>query len=189
MARVTGVNHIAIVVNDMKEGLRLYRDILGLPVVSRTSVSKQSPEQQAETNVQQLKNNPNRLYNLDMGSGITLTLVELPDALIVGQSSFAYELWPGDYPLTPLGGTDHVSMNVDSEADLIEIRERLIAGGFDVSDIERIGPPLWWKQLRFHDVAGNALEISTWDYDDPAWDERRARIERESLFDTDPDPV
>jgi catechol 2,3-dioxygenase-like lactoylglutathione lyase family enzyme len=188
VARVNGVNHIAIVVSDMREGLRLYCDILGLPLVGTTS-NKKSPEWYRDSNVPPLKHFPRRLYNLDMGAGITLSLVELPDAVIVGQSSFAHELWPTDLPLSPLGGTDHVSMSVDSEADLVEIRQRLLDAGYVVSDVDRLGMYPWWKQIRFHDSAGNALEISTWDYGDPAWVERRERIARESLLFTDPDPV
>jgi catechol 2,3-dioxygenase-like lactoylglutathione lyase family enzyme len=188
MARVNGVNHVAIVVNDMRQGLLLYRDILGLPVVSTTCLTS-APGWQDEADSRELKASPQRLYNLDMGGGTLLTLVEIPSAVVVGRTSFAHELWPGDRPVTPLGGTDHVSMSVDSEADLIAIRERLIEHGFDVGDVERLSVYPFWKQLRFHDDAGNDLEISTWDYDDPAWPDRRERIERESLLFQDPEPL
>ena len=187
MTRVNGVNHIAIVVSDMSESLRLYRDILGLPIVSTMGASQ--PRAWEQSSGDRLKNMPSRLYNLDMGGGILLTLVELPDALVLGRSSFANELWPGDRAITPLGGTDHVSMSVESEADLIEIHARLIEGGFEVSDIESLEVYPFWKQLRFYDTIGNALEISTWDYGDARWPERRERIERESLLLGDPDPV
>lgn len=183
MVNFIGVNHVAMVVNDITEALRLYRDTLGLEVVSTIGAVKGRAVSSARS---EYANSANRLYNFDIGGGSLLTIIELPEAEITGRSSFAYELWPGDHPLTPLGGVDHFAFNVESEADLVEIRQRLLRAGYEVSELSQLVRYPYWKQLRFRDSVGNSLEVTTWDYGDEAW-ARRTITDSERFEDPVPD--
>lgn len=181
MVKYIGVNHIAIVVNDMKEAVRLYRDTLGLPIAGTTVGVSQ--DQEVTTGATEFANVVTRMYNFDLGAGALLTAIELPNADITGRTSFADELWPGKHSLTPIGGVDHFAFNVESEADLVEIRQRLIEGGYEVGEIDTVLVYPYWKQLRFFDTYGNAHEFATWDYGNPAWAVRNKTVERDAFTD------
>jgi len=189
MAKVTGVQHIAIAVNDMASALKLYRDILGMELKSAQGL--QASYEQTGLLVDMKR--PRRLYNLDMGNGSVLTLAEIPDGQLSGRKSgFAVALWPGeDEEPGFLGGVDHIGMNVDSEADLVELHGALKEAGYRVSEIQRLGVNPWWKQFFFYDTDGNAMEITTWDWGDPAWEERRKMLQGDgqAMLFQDPEPV
>jgi catechol 2,3-dioxygenase-like lactoylglutathione lyase family enzyme len=189
MARITGVQHIAVAVNDMREALKLYRDILGMEL--KSAQGAEAPLEETGMN-RMIKLRPTRLYNFDMGNGSVLTIVEVKEVNIKGRkSSFAVELWPGEEAPGSADGVDHVGLNVDTEADLIALHTKLRDAGYRVSDIQRLDVNPWWKQFFFYDKDGNAWEITTWDWQDPAWEKRRAELEGngKSIMFNDPDPV
>jgi catechol 2,3-dioxygenase-like lactoylglutathione lyase family enzyme len=189
MARITGVQHIAVAVNDMREALKLYRDILGMTIQSAKGmpVGAEAPTLIAEMPVM-----PSRLYNLDVGNGTVLTLAEVRDASIAGRKSgFAVDLWPGTYNASAIGGIDHIGFNVETDADLVALHNELGAAGYEVSEIQRLDVNPWWKQFFFYDRDGNAWEVTTWDWSDPAWEARKAEMEKEggSMLFRDEDPA
>ena len=127
-----GVNHLALVTGDMDTTIRFYRDLLGL-----------------------------RLVALLGRPGYRHYFFRLND-----DNALAFFEWPGvepmprkDHGLPVRGqvGWDHVSIGVDKPEELLELRERLIAAGVDVSLIVDHGTIY---SIYFFDPNGIPLEIS-----------------------------
>lgn len=108
-----GLNHLALVTNDMDATVRFYRDVLGMPLVGTTGNRDE--------------NYPHRHYFLSIGRGASIAFFEWKGVELPGRKDSG----------VPVSGIqfDHVSISVESDADLDELRKRLAGAGSDVSDI------------------------------------------------------
>jgi len=110
MATFIGVNHLAMVTGDMDKTIRFWRDLLGMRLVAG------------------LGQKGYRHYFFQISEYDLLAFFE----------------WPGVLPVPPkehgrpVRGPfifDHVSFGVDKEDDLWELKDKLEAAGFEVSDM------------------------------------------------------
>ncbi len=108
--RFNGVNHLAMATGDMDGTIRFWRDLLGMRLVAGLG-----------------------------GPGYRHFFFHLSDKDLV-----AFFEWPGVKPVPnkdhgrPVTGPfifDHVSFGVESEDELWELKDRLEAAGFHVSDV------------------------------------------------------
>jgi catechol 2,3-dioxygenase-like lactoylglutathione lyase family enzyme len=110
MAKFNGVNHLAMATGDMDKTIRFWRDLLGMRLVAG------------------LGRKGYRHYFLEISAHDLLAFFE----------------WPGVEPITekdhgaPVTGRfafDHVSFGVETEEDLWELKDKLEAAGFWVSEV------------------------------------------------------
>ena len=110
MVTFNGVNHLALVTGDMNATIRFWRDLLGMRLVAGLGAPGY------------------RHYFFELS----------------GTDLVAFFEWPGVEPLpekahgSPVRGPvcwDHVSFGVESEDDLWELKDRISAAGFYVSDV------------------------------------------------------
>jgi catechol 2,3-dioxygenase-like lactoylglutathione lyase family enzyme len=96
-----------------------------------------------------------RLVIVELGGGAALNVFEVPAESIVGER-------------TRQGGRgpiDHFAVAVPSYAVLEEVRDRLVAAGADIGEIQALGSE--WS-LFFRDPDGMELEVCCQRDDDPA---------------------
>jgi catechol 2,3-dioxygenase-like lactoylglutathione lyase family enzyme len=142
-----GVNHLAMVTNDMDETVRFYHGVLGMPLVSTIAVG------------------PMRHYFFRIGSGSTIAFFEWGDTDIG-----TFEKAAG-VPFTFPAQFDHVSFTLPDEAALEALQERLRDHSVEITRVVDHG---FVRSVYFHDNNGIALEASWWvrdptrsvDYDD-----------------------
>lgn len=105
-----GVNHLAMATGDMDKTIRFWRDLLGMRLIAG------------------LGKPGYRHYFFEISKDDMIAFFE----------------WPGVKPVVekdhgePVSGPfvfDHVSFGVDTEDDLWELKDRLSAAGFEVSDV------------------------------------------------------
>jgi len=110
MVTFNGVNHLALVTGDMNATISFWRDLLGMRLVAGLGAQGY------------------RHYFFELS----------------GTDLVAFFEWPGVEPLSekahgsPVRGPvcwDHVSFGVESEDDLWELKDRISAAGFYVSDV------------------------------------------------------
>lgn len=110
MVKFNGVNHLALVTGDMNATIRFWRDLLGMRLVAGLGAP-----------------------------GYRHYFFELSETDLV-----AFFEWPGVEPLpekahgSPVRGPvcwDHVSFGVETEDDLWELKDKIAAAGFYVSDV------------------------------------------------------
>ncbi len=128
-----GVNHLALVTDDMDATTRFYAGVLGMPLVTT------------------LKAGPMRHYFFEIAPGNTVAFFEIPDAVM-------FEKVAGG-PLPHPVQMDHLSFNVADEDALEQLRTRLLAAGSEVTGIVDHGQ---MKSVYFTDNNGIALEASYW---------------------------
>jgi catechol 2,3-dioxygenase-like lactoylglutathione lyase family enzyme len=135
MVTYAGLNHLALVTNDMDATVRFYRDVLDMPLVA-TIGNPDAPM-------------PHRHYFFSIGPGAAIAFFEWPDA----------ELPPRKDSGIPASGRqfDHVSVTVDSDTDLDVLRKRLADIGADVSDVVDHGLV---RSVYVTDPNGISLEFS-----------------------------
>ena len=132
MVRFNGVNHLAMVTGDMDKTIRFWRDLLGMRLVAG------------------LGQPGYRHYFFQISDNDLIAFFE----------------WPGVEPVLkkdhgrPVKGPfifDHVSFGVDSEDELWELKDRLEAAGFHVSDVIDHG---FIHSIYAHDPNGIPIEFS-----------------------------
>lgn len=110
MVRFNGVNHLAMATGDMDSTIRFWRDLLGMRLVAGVGQPGY------------------RHYFFEISKSDLIAFFE----------------WPGVKPALekdhgrPVTGPfifDHVSFGVDTEDDLWEMKDKLSAAGFSVSDV------------------------------------------------------
>lgn len=134
-----GVNHIALVTNDMDKTVRFYRDILGMKLVGTTGGEKEYPY---------------RHYFLSTAGGPCLAFFEWPEV----------DMPPAKGSGVPASGLvfDHIAIAVSSEDDLHAIRARLQAANWPVGEIcDHFGA----LSVYFEDPNNISLEMCYWDRD------------------------
>jgi len=130
-----GVNHLAMVTNDMDETVRFYHGVLGMPLVATISVG------------------PMRHYFFRIGAANTIAFFEW-----AGSAIGTFEK-PAGMPFTFSAQFDHVSFTLPDEAALEALRSRLEE--FKV-EITRVVDHGFVRSVYFHDNNGIALEASWW---------------------------
>ena len=132
MVNFNGVNHLAMATGDMDGTIRFWRDLLGMRLVAG------------------LGQLGYRHYFFQISESDLIAFFE----------------WPGVEPVPkkehgrPVSGPfifDHVSFGVDTEEDLWELKDRLEAAGFHVSDMIDHG---FIHSIYAHDPNGIPVEFS-----------------------------
>jgi catechol 2,3-dioxygenase-like lactoylglutathione lyase family enzyme len=135
-----GINHLAMVTPDMDETVRFYHDVLGMELVATLGHGdKNEPI-------------PYRHYFFRMGDGNTIAFFEWP-GVDTGEEK------PAGLPTTG-EKFDHVSFNVGSVEELLELRQRLVEHGVDVTPV--VDHTVIYS-IYFNDPVNQAsLEASVW---------------------------
>ncbi len=154
MVTFNGVNHRAMATGDMDKTIRFWRDLLGMRLVAGLG-----------------------------GPGYRHYFFQISDHDLI-----AFFEWPGVQPVpdkihgAPVKGPfifDHVSFGVEREEDLWELKDRLEANGFHVSDVVDHG---FIPSIYAHDPNGIPVEFS---HNVPGVDVRA----NPAMRDTSPSPV
>ena len=127
-----GINHLAFITNDMDKTIRFYRDLLELPLVAGVG------------------NRDFKHYFFRLSPTDSIAFFAYAQASPMEMKSHGM---PSAKPL----GFDHVSIGVDSKADLFHLKDRLQAAGLEVSDAVDHG--FIWS-IYFYDPNNIPLEIS-----------------------------
>ena len=109
MIRFNGVNHLAMATGDMDGTIRFWRDLLGMRLVAG------------------LGQPGYRHYFFEISDNDLLAFFEWPKVRPVPEKDHGY----------PISGPvvfDHISFGVESEDDLYELKDKLSAAGFWVSE-------------------------------------------------------
>jgi catechol 2,3-dioxygenase-like lactoylglutathione lyase family enzyme len=143
-----GINHLALVTNDMDATVRFYHGILGARLVATLA----TPEL--------------RHYFFEFGPQCTVAFFEYADAQIQPYAK------PAGVPDPRSAQFDHLSLNLPDEDALHDLRRRLKSAHCEVTDVVDHGGV---RSVYFTDPNGIALEASWWvldatgrpaDYDD-----------------------
>ncbi len=132
MIRFNGVNHLAMATGDMDKTIRFWRDLLGMRLVAGLGIPGY------------------RHYFFQLSANDLIAFFEWTDV----------EPVPEKVHGLPVQGPfifDHVSFGVDTEDDLWELKDRLEAGGFHVSDVIDHG---FIHSIYAHDPNGIPIEFS-----------------------------
>jgi catechol 2,3-dioxygenase-like lactoylglutathione lyase family enzyme len=158
--RWRGINHLALVTNDMDATVRFYHGVLGARLVAT------------------IGNTSFRHYFFEFGPQNTVAFFEYPGAHV---ESFAK---PAGIPDRRAIQFDHLSFNVADEEALGVLRSRLKAADCEVTDVIDHG---FIRSIYFTDPNGIALEASCWvlDATGRAADYRDTRL----FADADPVPA
>ncbi|MFB3119708.1 MAG: VOC family protein [Stenotrophomonas maltophilia] len=132
-----GINHLAMVTNDMEGTVRFYRDAMGLPLVAAIGNTKGGY--------------PFRHYFFEIGPNNCIAFFEWP-----GVEGFNK---PAGQPVTGPVQFDHISFDVETEDELLQFQERLIQAGVEVTTVV---DHKFIHSIYFHDNNGIALEVSVW---------------------------
>jgi catechol 2,3-dioxygenase-like lactoylglutathione lyase family enzyme len=157
--RWRGINHLALVTNDMDATVRFYHGVLGMRVVATIGAG------------------PMKHYFFEIGAENTIAFFTW-DGVDVGELEKPAGI-PPQFPAQ----FDHISFNLPDEQALLDLRDRLTEFGVEVTDVVDHG---FVRSVYFTDPNGIALEASWWAIDATG---RPANYQdRECLF-TDTDPV
>jgi catechol 2,3-dioxygenase-like lactoylglutathione lyase family enzyme len=158
--RWRGINHLALITDDMDATVRFYHGVLGARLVAH------------------LGNQAFRHYFFEFGAGNTVAFFEYRDLPV---ATFAK---PAGVPDPRAIQFDHLSFNLPDEHALLTLRSRLKAAGSEVTDVIDHG---FIRSVYFTDPNGIALEASWWVTDATG---READYSDEGLFsDPDPVPA
>jgi catechol 2,3-dioxygenase-like lactoylglutathione lyase family enzyme len=149
LPRWRGINHLALVTNDMDATVRFYHGVLGARLVA------------------DLAGPSFRHYFFEFGPENTVAFFEYAN---VELATFAK---PAGVPDPRAIQFDHLSFNLPDETALLALRDRLKSAGCEVTDVVDHG---FLRSVYFTDPNGIALEASYWvvdptgrpsDYADP----------------------
>ena len=130
MPITTGFNHIATETADLDRLVGFYKDVFGGEVTFEMAATDDHP----------------RMAIIDLGGGSALNVFEVPADSIIGDR----RRQGGRGPI------DHFGLAVDSKSTLEAARDRLVAAGADIGEIQRLGDA--WS-LFFRDPDGMELEV------------------------------
>jgi catechol 2,3-dioxygenase-like lactoylglutathione lyase family enzyme len=125
-----GFNHVATLTADMERLVGFYKDAFGATVTFEMEARDDHP----------------RMVILDLGGGAALNVFEVPAAEIIGERRRQ----------GGRGAIDHFGLAVDSRDTLEQIRDRLVAAGAEIGEIQQLGD-VW--SLFFRDPDGMELEV------------------------------
>jgi catechol 2,3-dioxygenase-like lactoylglutathione lyase family enzyme len=133
--RWRGVNHLALITNDMDATVRFYHGVLGARLVAH------------------LGNHAFRHYFFEVGPEQTVAFFEYKQSPV---KAFAK---PAGVPDARAIQFDHLSLNLSDERALEDLQARLKENGCEVTDIVDHG---FVRSIYFNDPNGIALEASWW---------------------------
>ena len=125
-----GFNHIATMTADLDRLIKFYADAFGGEVTFEITKTDNHP----------------RMANIELGGGAGLNVFEVPNESIIGERR----------TMGGRGPIDHFGIAVDSRATLEGLRERMVAAGAEIGEIQRLGN-IW--SLFFRDPDGMELEV------------------------------
>jgi catechol 2,3-dioxygenase-like lactoylglutathione lyase family enzyme len=130
MPVTTGFNHVATCTGDLDRTIRFYAEAFDAPVTFEMPATPDHP----------------RMAIIDLGGGAALNVFEVSADTIVGDR----RIQGGRGPV------DHYGINVPSREVLEQVKDRLVAAGAEVGQIQRLGGE--WS-LFFRDPDGMELEV------------------------------
>lgn len=138
-----GLNHLALITNDMDATVRFWHGVLDAPLVATIGTDTF------------------RHYFFSFGPTSSVAFFEYlgKHTPMVAKPAGVFDERAGQF--------DHLSMDLPDEAALLELRRRLLAAGSEVTDVVDHG---LMRSIYFNDPNGIALEASWW-ADDPTADE------------------
>lgn len=131
MPITTGFNHVATLTTDLDRFAAFYGDVFGAVVTFTMEQEGDHP----------------RMFILDMGGGSALNVFEVPEEAMIGERR----------QIGGRGAIDHFGIAVADRVALEEVRDRLVAAGADIGEIQMLGGDTW--SLFFRDVDGMELEV------------------------------
>jgi catechol 2,3-dioxygenase-like lactoylglutathione lyase family enzyme len=138
-----GLNHLALITNDMDATVRFWHGVMGAPLVATIATDTF------------------RHYFFSFGPTSSVAFFEY-----IGRHSDMISKPAGVFDARA-GQFDHLSMDLPDEAALLALRERLADAGSEVTDVVDHG---LMRSIYFTDPNGIALEASWW-AEDPTADE------------------
>jgi catechol 2,3-dioxygenase-like lactoylglutathione lyase family enzyme len=155
---VKGLNHVALVVSDMKRTVDFYQNVLGMPLIKTCD----------------LPHGMGQHFFFDIG-GSSLAFFWFPDAPVVDRGITVPKTLMGEMGdvATAIGSLNHIAFNVDADR-LPEYKARLEAAGVKVAGIvNHDDSPMgfsfgerdatnWVSSIYFHDPDGIQLEFAGW---------------------------
>jgi catechol 2,3-dioxygenase-like lactoylglutathione lyase family enzyme len=133
--RWRGVNHLALITDDMDKTVRFYVGVLGARLVATVGTESF------------------RHYFFEFGAGTTIAFFEYRDA---PPHSFAK---PAGIPHPQAVQFDHLSLDLGDDEALLDLRARLKDANCEVTDVVDHG---FIHSIYFTDPNGIALEASCW---------------------------
>lgn len=130
MATTIGFNHVATGTADLDRIIRFYHEAFDASFVHEIPLGDDHP----------------RMVIIDVGGGAMINIAEVPAESIVGDRR----------SIGARGPIDHYGLAVATRATLDEVRDRIVAAGGEVGDIQRLGAE--WS-LFFRDPDGMELEV------------------------------
>ncbi len=130
MPLTTGFNHLATLTSNMERTVGFYEDAFEAVVTLEMQATSDHP----------------RMIILDLGGGAALNVFEVPADEIIGDRGRQGHR----------GAIDHYGIAVPSLATLEDVRDRLVAAGAEIGEIQRLGSE--WS-LFFRDPDGMELEV------------------------------
>ena len=130
-----GLNHLALVTNDMDTTTRFWHGVLGAPLVATVG------------------NESFRHYFFDVGNGATVAFFEYRNHEVEGFAK------PAGVPDERAIQFDHVSLNLPDAEAMRGLRQRLLDHGCEVTEVVDHG---LIQSIYFTDPNGIALEASWW---------------------------
>lgn len=130
MPVTNGFNHVATLTSDMEKTVRFYEQAFDAAITFEMEKRGDHP----------------RMVILDLGGDAALNVFEVEAGEIIGDRGSQGHR----------GAIDHYALAVDSIATLEATRERLVAAGADVGDVQQLGSE--WS-LFFRDPDGMELEV------------------------------
>ena len=135
--KMTGINHLAFITDDMVATIRFYRDLLGMKLSAG------------------IGHDGYRHYFFQLGDGEThVAFFEYEGANVM------HRKFPGDRTSEPLG-FDHVSFTVESLEALFALKDRIEAAGIEVEGAVDHG--IFWS-IYFYDPHNNIPLEATWQF-------------------------
>jgi catechol 2,3-dioxygenase-like lactoylglutathione lyase family enzyme len=130
MPITTGLQHVATMTTDLDRTVAFYQQAFEAVIIFEMDAAEDHP----------------RMTIIDVGGGAALNIFEVDADAILGDRA----------KIGGRGPIDHYAFMVDAHATLELVRQRLIAAGADVGEIQRLGAG--WS-LFFRDVDGMELEV------------------------------
>lgn len=130
-----GINHLALITNDMDKTVRFYRDVLGMPLVGTIGGD--------------IGGVPTRHYFFGIGERSTIAFFEWQDVELPPRKDSGVKGSGRNF--------DHVSINVESEDALLALQRRGRDQGVPVSEVVNHG---FVHSVYFEDPNGISLEFS-----------------------------
>ena len=130
MPFTTGFNHVATLTPDLDRLVRFYQDVFGATATFEMQATQDHP----------------RMIIIDLGGGGSMNIFETTADEIIGDRRRQGSR----------GAIDHYGLAVDSLATLEATRDRLVAVGADIGEIQQLGAE--WS-LFFRDPDGMELEV------------------------------